>query len=89
MAEIEILTADVTGGRIQSLQVRIHNASTRTIDRATALLWAREGHTLIPIAGHGHDVVRGAALSLVEVGEEEYLRTDTKAKADDVVNFPH
>lgn len=88
MAEIDILKADVTGGRIQSLDVRFKNASARTIDRGTALAWARDGHSLIPVAGHGHEITRGFALSLVEVGEEEFLRTDTHVEAADHVGFP-
>lgn len=88
MADIDILHADVSGGRIQSLQVRFKNAAPRTIDRATALRWARDGHSMIPVAGHGHDVSRGHVLSLAEVGEEGFLRTDTKAEGADLVEFP-
>lgn len=89
MAEIEILHANLANGRIEKLEVRILNAAKREINRETALAWAREGHSMIPVAGHGHDVSRGAGLSLVEVGEDVYLRTDTKAEPADVVEFPH
>lgn len=88
MAEIDILNAAVTDGRIQSLVVRFKNAPPRTIDRETALTWARDGHSLIPVAGHGHSVTRGFVLSLIEVREEEFLRTDTRAEAADHVGLP-
>ncbi len=88
MADIQILRADVSNGRIQSLEVRFPNTTPRTISRETAVAWAQAGHSLIPVAGHGHDVHRGAGLGLVEVGEELFLRTDTRAESSDVVGFP-
>ncbi len=88
MADIEILHAELANSRIQKLEVRVANATTRQIDRETALAWARDGHSLIPIHGHGHDVSRGHALTAIEVGEELFLRTDTRAEASDVVDFP-
>jgi hypothetical protein len=88
VAEIEILHAHLANGRIEKLEVRIKNADKREINREMALAWARDGHSMTPVAGHGHDVSHGAVLSLVEVGEELYLRTDTKAEASDVVDFP-
>lgn len=88
MADIDILHADMNGDRIQQLEVRIQNTRARHIDRATAVTWAREGHSLIPVHGHGHDVARGHALTLIEVGDDVYLRTDTRAEASDSVHFP-
>ena len=89
MADIDILHATVTDGRIQSLEIRFKNAGKRSITRDVALAWAREGHSLIPVAGHGHDVARGHALSLIELGEDGFLRTDTRAEGADLVEFPH
>ena len=88
MADIDILHAHLNAGRIQTLEVRFKNAEARTVTRETALTWAREGHSLIPLAGHGHHVTRGHALSAIEVGEEVFLRTDTRADANDCVDFP-
>lgn len=88
MADIDVLSADLTDGRITRLQVRIKNADTRTIDRAAALAWLREGHSLVPVAGHGHHVHRGGALLTLELDGEEYIRTDTRREASDSVHFP-
>ncbi len=88
MADIEITEATVTAGRIERLQVRFHGAAPRTIGRDVALAWARDGHSLIPVAGHGHDVARGSVLTVVEVGEDVFLRTDTRVEALDLVTFP-
>ena len=62
MADIEVLGADVRDGRVTTLEVRIKGTSPRRIDRDTALSWLRGGHSLIPVAGHGHHVHRGAAI---------------------------
>lgn len=88
MADIDVLHAHVSDGRIHTLEVRFKNSEPRTIDRALALQWAAEGHSLIPVAGHGYHVTRGHALSLVEVGDDHFLRTDTRAEASDSVHFP-
>lgn len=87
MADIDVLSADLQSGRLQSLKVSFKNASPRTIDRATALHWLREGHSLIPVSGHGHHVTRGTALERVEVDGAEYVRTDTQAVAQDDIHF--
>jgi hypothetical protein len=89
MADIEVLKADMQGGRLTSLETRFKGTEPRRIDRATALLWLREGHSLIPVAGHGHDLHRGGAIEGIEVDGEVYLRTDTKPVAADEVHFPH
>lgn len=88
MADVEVLSAEQSGGRVSTLQVKFKNAAPRSIDRDTAVAWLRDGHSLIPVAGHGHDVVRGASVLLAEVGEELFLRTDTKAEAADHIHFP-
>ena len=89
MADIEVTAATVQAGRVQSLQVQFKRSAARTIDRTTALGWLREGHTLIPISGHGYHVHRGGAIERVEVDGEEYLRTDTRAVAEDEIRLPH
>src|SRR5688572_20583229 len=88
MAYIDVLAADLRGGRNQQLTVRFKNAAPRTIDRATALLWLEEGHSMNPMRGHGHEVHQGRALERLEVGEEVFVRTDTKRVAADEVAFP-
>lgn len=85
MADIDVLSAELRGNRLHSLQVCFKNASPRTIDRDTAVLWLREGHSLVPVSGHGHHVHRGHALQLVEVDGAEFVRGDTRlVAADDV-----
>lgn len=88
MADIEVIHASVTGGKVTSLEVRMVGVAPRSIDRATALKWLAGGHSLIPVSGHGHHTVRGAALERVEVGEDHFLRTDTEVVAEDHVSFP-
>jgi hypothetical protein len=87
MAYIDVLSADVKSGRLQALTICFKNASPRTIDRETALGWLREGHSMLPVHGHGHDVHRGAALERVEVDGVDFIRTDTRAVAADDVSF--
>ena len=88
MADIEVLHAELVGGRVISLEVKLLGVAPRVIDSATALGWLAGGHSLIPVAGHGHGAVRGAALERVEVGEEFFLRTDTAPLAEDAIHFP-
>lgn len=88
MADIEVIHAAVQNGKVTSLEVKMVGIAPRTIDRATALAWLAGGHSLIPVAGHGHGAVRGAAFERVEVGEEHFLRTDTEPVAEDHVSFP-
>lgn len=83
MADIEVLGADVRDGRVVTLTVRFKNATPRTIDRDTALHWLAEGHSLIPVHGHGHALHRGHAIERVEVGEDAFLRTDTRQEPSD------
>lgn len=88
MAEIHVLHATMQGDRIATLQVQFPNAKAREIDRATLVRWLRDGHSFVPVAGHGHDVHRGAALSLIELGDDAFVRSDTRAEATDRVTFP-
>lgn len=89
MADIDVLAAEVAGGKLSRLQVQFKNAAPRSIDREKAVTWLREGHSMIPVSGHGHDVHRGGALQLIEIDGEAYVRTDTKLVAADDVHFPH
>lgn len=88
MADVEVHGAEIADGRIRSLKVRFKNADERTVDRATALRWIEDGHSLVVCSGHGHHVHRGGSIVRVEVGEEPFLRTDTKPEASDAVAFP-
>jgi hypothetical protein len=88
MADIEVLAAAVVSGRVTSLQVKMVGVVAREINRETALGWLAGGHSLIPVAGHGHATVRGAALERVEVGDAVFLRTDTLPVAEDAIQFP-
>lgn len=89
MADIEVLKADIQGGKLSSLELRFKGTEARRIDRDTALAWLRDGHSFVPVAGHGYHVTRGAGIERVEVDGAEYLRTDTKLVAADEIHFPH
>jgi hypothetical protein len=89
MADVEVLAADVSHGRLVSMRVRFKNAPERTIDRETALRWLSDGHSLITYAGHGHHGVRGYAVQKIELGDDAWIRTDTAQKAEDHLEFPH
>ena len=88
MADIEVLRAALSGGRLTRLQVKMVGVRPREISRDTALSWLAGGHSLIPVAGHGHATVRGAAIERIDVGEEAFLRTDTRVLPEDSVQFP-
>lgn len=89
MADVEVYGAETSGGRVTSLKVRYKNTDVRTIDRETALRWLADGHSLITYAGHPpHHCHRGEAVMRVEVGDEAFLRTDTKAEPTDHLVFP-
>jgi hypothetical protein len=88
MADIQVLRATMAGGRVATLEVQMIGVAARTISRETALAWLAGGHSMIPVAGHGHDLVRGAAIERVEVGDEPFIRTDTRPEPEDVVEFP-
>ena len=88
MARVEVQAGRVEGGRIAALRVKLHALPARSIDRDTAIAWMRDGHSFIPVAG-GAD---GAALRLVEVGEETvevFIRHDhDKSPADSLPELP-
>lgn len=89
MADVEVYGAETSGGRVSTLKVRFKNTDVRTIDRETALRWLADGHSLIAYSGHPpHHCHRGDAIQSVEVGEERFLRTDTKPEAADHLVFP-
>ena len=88
MADVEVLGADTADGRVTSLRVRFKHTAERKIDRATALAWLADGHSLIACAGSGHHPVRGRSIERVEVDGEPFLRTDTLQEAVDAVVFP-
>ncbi len=82
MARVEVHGADVSEGKIEQLRVGMHNLPARTIDRATAMSWLKDGHSFITRSG--------AALQLVEVingGDEPswYIRIDNAASTEDAV----
>jgi hypothetical protein len=89
MADVEVHAAEPAHGRIQTLRVRFKNAPERTIDRDTALAWLAEGHALLTYAGSAHHPHKGQAIHRVEVDGSVYLRTDTRAVAEDALSFPH
>ena len=89
MADIEVVGAEVRDGRLNSLKVRFKGNLHRQLDRDTVLQWLYEGHSLIPVAGHGHHVHRGPGLERVEVDGEPYVRTDRRLEATDTIHFPH
>lgn len=88
MADVEVVGAELSEGRVRSLKVRFKRASERTIDRDTALAWLAEGHALLTYAGPSHHGERGYAVERVEVDGEAYLRTDTQLVAKDELQFP-
>ncbi len=88
MADVEVVGAELAEGRVKSLRVRFKRTAERVIDRATALAWLAEGHSLITYAGPAHHGERGYAVERVEVDGEWYLRTDTKLEAKDDLHFP-
>lgn len=88
MADVEVVSADITSGRVKSLKVRFKGTTERVIDRDTALRWLADGHSLLTYAGTGHHAVRGKALERVEVDDEAFIRCDTQKVSEDQVVFP-
>ena len=88
MADVEVVGAELSDGRVKTLQVRFKRTAERTIDRATALAWLAEGHSLLTYAGPAHHGERGHAIERIEVEGEAYLRTDTRPVARDELTFP-
>jgi hypothetical protein len=84
MGYIEVQAADIADGRIQRLRVRMPHLPARTIDRAAAIAYLRDGHSLIPIA----DGMRRPGLQLVDVGEDEpawFIRADNARTPEDTL----
>lgn len=77
MGRVEVLGGTISDGRIGSLEVKLVHLPVRTIDRATALAWMRDGHSFLPKSGR--------ALQLVEVGDEDelFIRDDHEKVAAD------
>lgn len=82
MGDVLVKAASVSDGKIRALRVALAGLGERTIDRETAIAWLKDGHSLIPFAG-----ARGAALQLVEVGDDDqaFVRTDNAAVAEDAL----
>jgi hypothetical protein len=81
MGRVWVHGAKMDGERIGALEVRLGSLPPRTIDRDTALAWARDGHSFVPLsAGQA-----SRALQLVEVDEAWFLRDDHESVAADAL----
>lgn len=81
MADVRVLRGTVEGGRIGSLVVAMHGLPERTLDREATLRWMKDGHSLVPVvAGR-----RLAALQLVEVDDQHFVRTDNAPVPEDAL----
>lgn len=82
MGRIRVRSADVSGGRVTSMDVEVDRLPPRTVDRDTVVGWMRDGHSMI-VRVDG----RETALQLVEVGEDDqpYIRLDNEPVAEDRV----
>jgi len=74
MGDVLIQGGTCKDGKIEALEVKLHNLPVRVIDRDTAVAWMRDGHSFVPV----RDGQRLPALQLVEVGDEPrwFIRTD-------------
>lgn len=81
MGDILVRGGTIKDGRIDALKVDLHGLPQRTIDRATALAWLKDGHSFVPVRG----TQRLTALQLVEVDDELVIRTDNAAVAEDAL----
>lgn len=88
MADVEVVGAQIADGRVKTLRVRFKRTTEREIDRATALAWLKDGHSLLTYAGPSHHGERGLAIERIEVDGEDFLRTDTNPIAQDELHFP-
>ena len=83
MGHVRVHGVDISEGKIQSMRVELVGLPHRTIDRATALAWMADGHSLVPVIGG----VEHTALQLVEVPAaetvEHFIRTDNAPTAQD------
>lgn len=82
MARVFVHAAEVEGGELRRLEVRMGSLPRRVIDRATALAWMQDHHSLVPVI----DGRPAAPLHLVE-GEEDtfFIRADTTVVAEDAL----
>ena len=83
MARVEVLSAVMNNERVETLVVKLHKLDERSIDRATAIQWMRDGHSFIPKGKEG----LLPALQLCEVEHEQFIRNDHQAVAADDVPF--
>ncbi len=83
MARVNVLSAVVADGRIQSLEVQLGKLPKRKIDRDTAIAWMRDQHSLIPLRGG----VAGRALQLLAIDNDDetawFIRDDHELNASD------
>lgn len=75
MGAVHVKGATVAGSRIERLHVGLDRLPDRTIDRATAIRWMKDGHSLL--------LPGGPALQLVEVGDGHVIRTDNAPVDED------
>lgn len=82
MGDVQVKRATMNGNRIERLVVGIERLPDRTIDRAQAIRWMRDGHSLVPVLAG----VRGTALQLLEVGDQGFaIRTDNQPIDEDLL----
>lgn len=81
MARVEVHSVKMNEDRIESMTVKFHNLDSRTIDRATALSWMKDGHSFIPVVD-GQD---RPALQRVEAEGDWFIRTDNQPTGADAV----
>jgi hypothetical protein len=80
MGDLLLKRATVTGGKIERLVIGIDRLPDRTVDRATAIRWMRDGHSLVPLV----EGRRLPALQLVEVPTDAFaIRTDNEPVDED------
>ncbi len=80
MGRVQVHSADLDGQQVVKLGVQLGHLPRRTIDRATATAWLRDGHSFVTAAG--------AALQLVGIDGDDgatawFIRTDNAAEPSD------
>jgi hypothetical protein len=79
VADVRVLGAKVSAGRIESVRVSFHGLPERTVGRDEVVRWMKDGHSLTPVvAGR-----RTTALQLVEVGDAWFVRSDNAPDTSD------
>lgn len=81
MGDVLVKRATLSGSRVERMVVGIERLPDRTIDRAQAVRWMLDGHSLVPLLAG----VRGSALQLVELEEGHAIRTDNRAIDEDLL----